>query len=582
MKLRLLLIFIVINSFFSYSLNKISPRKLEGFNILGRKVSESDRNKDFIFVGFGGYLSDQGEINFNVSIVTNNYFQFYEKLYLSILLEYQNKTSIIEEILCTSQKEKDPYSCVLPYDTAKLTKVELNDKNIKFSDEKNSKNLTIKEDQFVFSSLAQETMKDISSQNETLEYDAFNLTNIIIKNNEVRLMGKILFNNISDINHSFIFPDNGIVCFLSSDEDEITFNLTENFNEYLTGKMVKNEENFYILFLGNKNIEDLVIYSKNKGEYADLLNFGDYHEPTDKTDASTKAYFRGTINLLKKYIKFKVNITFSNLRALQSSNGSKEWEAFGKRDAIDNIDNGLVKYTITFPNTLGKSILKIESTHDFEFSDDNKSFVAIGENLNIIPKNPNLTNKEKLDFIFCTNIGNKPETTLDSFSFNFNVQEKLENLNKSKAYLNYKPMDSNERDEIQCSVENYISEYRIKCKPYKDVYTFYNSLMIKTEIKSDNGLRNLETVVNKTFYAPSNAKNYISFDYEPIYKAMEKNIHKKKGLSAGAIIAIIFATIAAISAVVFAIICLKKMGVNPPVNPKIEENIQNSSINIMK
>ena len=61
---------------------------------------------------------------------------------------------------------------------------------------------------------------------------------------------------------------------------------------------------------------------------------------------------------------------------------------------------------------------------------------------------------------------------------------------------------------------------------------------------------------------------------------MGRRASKNKGLSGGAITAIILATIAAIVAVGIAIFFLNRRPVNPPVKPVSELQLQNSSAKI--
>ena len=89
-----------------------------------------------------------------------------------------------------------------------------------------------------------------------------------------------------------------------------------------------------------------------------------------------------------------------------------------------------------------------------------------------------------------------------------------------------------------------------------------------------------EEMTNRTLIPPADSNEIIDFQYNPDINTYGRRISKNKGLSAGAIAAIVLASIAAIVAVGIAIFFLNRMPTNPPVKPTSELQLQNSSAKI--
>ena len=179
----------------------------------------------------------------------------------------------------------------------------------------------------------------------------------------------------------------------------------------------------------------------------------------------------------------------------------------------------------------------------------------------------------------------KPNYGSNSFFFNFNFpqnsEQSIEKFNKTKAYMTYIPLDKEVRDEIECSIENRTTTFVIDCNPKKDVYTFINTLKVNIpKGQSTKRLRFLASTENSTFYTPSDAEGTIEITYDPAINTFGRKASKNKGLSGGAIAAIVLASIAAIAAVGIAIFFLNRMPVNPPIKPTSELQLQNSSAKI--
>ena len=92
-------------------------------------------------------------------------------------------------------------------------------------------------------------------------------------------------------------------------------------------------------------------------------------------------------------------------------------------------------------------------------------------------------------------------------------------------------------------------------------------------------LRFLDSRENKTFFTPTNATGDIQFEYNPEVNTFARKASKKKGLSGGAIAAIVLATVAAVAAVGIAMFFLNRGPVNP-IKTSTEMNLPNSTTNI--
>ena len=105
------------------------------------------------------------------------------------------------------------------------------------------------------------------------------------------------------------------------------------------------------------------------------------------------------------------------------------------------------------------------------------------------------------------------------------------------------------------------------------------TLIIKIPKVTSGRLRFLQSEENSTFYAPKTAEGDIQFEYNPEMNTFVRKASKKKGLSGGAIAAIVLATVAAVAAVGIAMFFLNRGPVNP-IKTSTEMNLPNSTTNI--
>ena len=315
----------------------------------------------------------------------------------------------------------------------------------------------------------------------------------------------------------------------------------------------------------------------SKNSFVQFFGYGGYKKPTPNRNATSRASFKGSIYYLKYYMRFTVKIRYENSGTLEKDDDSY---AFGIRNVID-ADKGKIIYEITFPNTQGKTIIDIKSNNDFKFSDNNLNYTDIGTKIHMVTINDNITNPNDFDIpIF--DIINK-DISSEHFSIDFNVSEKLLIEKQQNAYLGYYPLDSSKKEEIECSLENKTENLRIICNPRNIIYTYYSTMIIKIpQIKSEGKLRFLQAKENSTFYASTIGEEYMDYEYNPVINTFAKKVKKNNGLSAGAIITIIFSTIGVIAVVALAIFFLNKSGNIHPQMKISDATIQNSTANIIK
>ena len=225
--------------------------------------------------------------------------------------------------------------------------------------------------------------------------------------------------------------------------------------------------------------------------------------------------------------------------------------------------------------------LGIDPPSSIEFSNDNEHFVSI--TADFIGEDLNLTNTKSLNIENFT-FSNKPNIAGNSFSFDIvpstsNSNQNVSISGKQALYLKYRSMEDSERDEIECTIENKTYYCTVLCEPKKDVYTQLKSLIIKIPKISSGRLRILQSAENSTFYAPQETEGDIQFDYNPEINTFARKASKKKGLSGGAIAAIVLATVAAVTAVGIAIFFLNRGPINH-MKTSTEMNLPNSSTNI--
>ena len=582
--------------------------------IFAMTFSFANTEKKYVLLGFDDYkeksqsTSEQASgtpsgTRFSITLksYTNDYKILNETFFLISLINYNNGTNNSEiKLECEKESAEEEttsphsYFCTIKENIDNITRVQLKNYNITDS----SNQVIISEDEILMSSFALTQKNEIQKYNDSLSFNIFNLYNINYTKNEISLYGNLDTENktFDQKFHLALNPnENPFTCsyynknsYDSRGIDMITFSTENNINDNLNGKMLiptSSDHLEYILIFTN-GTDDSIIYSTKEISSADLYGFGNYSQPSRNKNATNTATFLGTINILKKFVRFQAIITYlsdSTLRFLNEITVN----ATGIRDSESiDFDNGVVKYQIEYNNTANMTnILKIESLHDYKFSDNENNFPSSPAIISIVGYYINLTNTAQLENPVFINFGKEnPIIDRKTFSFKFGFNSPNSNIsitNKQKVFLNYTSMETSEPDELDCcSIENNTNIFTINCEPTKDVYTLLNSLIINIPaVPQNRRLRFLQNSGNNTIYAPKTASGDIQFEYNPEINTFGRKSSKKKGLSGGAIAAIVLATIAAVAAVAAAIFFLNRGPVNP-IKTSTEMNLPNSTTNI--
>ena len=590
MKLKFLLLFLIALNFSSVNNSNSLPR---------RKLDSTDNNK-LLLIGFANFVrgdfnnGNNGDLSFVMYLKKIDNTLNFTDIYFNSTVEYQDgTTNNYKGIMCNPNQDAEYYyQCSIFHRNISnnITTIAINNYTFTLSNFNRSYNFSLSEDQILLSSLAEKTIKKIETQYNDLIFQIFYLNKEPnITKNEVILYGKIDYgeghsrNNVS-FNLNLTESTNCFYYYYNYtggvESEEITFAPKNNIYSHLNGMMSEVAGSNYSILLFANNTDDLVIYSKDQITYVELLGFGNYVRQNTNENARNLAYFLGTANNLKKYVRFTATIRNTNnssLRALQATNVN----ATGDLISID-LETGLAIYDVSYYGTAGMTgNLLIISGNDYKFSNDINNFDSSAVTVIIIGQNINITNPNALIAEFI-NTMEKPTYSGNSFSFNMrfpNTTQKLNISDKQTMYLDYYNLENSERDEIDCSIENKTSYFTILCEPKKDVYTQFKTLIMKIPNLSSRRLRFLQTAGNSTYLAPLNANGDIQFEYNPEVNTFARKASKKKGLSGGAIAAIVLATVAAIAAVGIAMFFLNRGPVNP-IKTSTEMNLPNSTTNI--
>ena len=560
--------------------------------------SFANTDKKYVILGFDDYHGDESRTQFTITLksYTNNYDILSEPFFFTSLINYSNGTNnsqIKWECLNAQNIDNNTFNffyCYIQVNVSNIIGIQLNNFNIMNS----SDHVILSEDEILMSSFALE-QKDNIQKYKNLNFNVFNLYNISSTNKEIRLYGNLDNETIyQESNLTLNLNGIPIICSYyynhtkdSNSIDVISFSTQKSINDNLHGKMLipsSNSYSQYVLIFAN-GTDDSIIYSTEEISNADLYGFGNYSQPDTNKNATNTATFLGTTNILKKFVRFTAIIKYltnSTLRYLEEI----KVNATGKRDpkSID-FKNGIVKYHIDYNNTANmKNIIGIESLHDYKFSDDENNFPSTSAVIIIIGYYINLMNTAQLENPIFIDFDEKPIIDEKTFSFKFGFNSTNSNISitkKEKVFLNYSSMETSERDEIDCcTIENNTNIFTVSCEPTKDIYTLLNTLIIKVPTETQNRrLRFLQSSGNSTIHAPKTATGDIQFDYNPEVNTFARKTSKKKGLSGGAIAAIVLATVAAVAAVGIAMFFLNRGPINP-IKTSTEMNLPNSTTNI--
>ena len=451
---------------------------------------------------------------------------------------------------------------------------------------KNSTTNITKED-IVQSSLANATINNIQDQTKDISYDTFYLSNVVIENNNITLNGylnKVLYEernialNLGEKKYDLQVSNN-----------TIKFHVVQYIDEHLHGNMGTNDNITYTLIYANETINDLVYYVKPESNlFVELIGAGAFKKEA-RQNARGLIYIRGSPELLKslrKYIRFTASARnrTSKLRNLQDSK-TVNVNATGVK--ISNESSSIAIYNVTYTNSSNTNFTDLTPNNDFEFSQtedfrfpEHQITKAVNTKLNLTE-----TNTETPEEIILKK--HPYHKTPSSFEIDFNVSNPL-NLteNQTNAYMKYPiRIGSYDEEEIACTLINNVINngyYKIKCSTKNTIYALMKDLKILVPKKS-NRRRILagETNINKTLLFPDDANDIMEYEYSVEPNSFNPRANKNTGLTAGAIVAIVLATVAAVVAVGIVLFFLNRIKTTPPVlNNTNDFNMVNSTSNM--
>ncbi len=224
--------------------------------------------------------------------------------------------------------------------------------------------------------------------------------------------------------------------------------------------------------------------------------------------------------------------------------------------------------------------------NNFEFSDDEgfenpEKQITIGVNQNI---NLSDSNTELPEVIKLKDSGEHVKYNPSSFEIEFITTETLK-LSSNESIFRYpSQIGSDVMEEINCILYNRANindYYKILCSTRKSIHAILRdvSIIIKPQISSRLRILQTKNNNNKTLLFPSDADEIINYEYSAKTHDYFRT-SKSKGLSAGAIVAIILSSIAALVAVGLVFFFLRKNQTPPVIKNQPDFNVINSTSNI--
>ena len=451
---------------------------------------------------------------------------------------------------------------------------------------KNSTTNITKED-IVQSSLANATINNIQDQTKDISYDTFYLSNVVIENNNITLNGYL--NKVLSEERNIALNLGEKKYDLQVSNNTIKFHVVQYIDEHLHGNMGTNDNITYTLIYANETINDLVYYVKPESNlFVELIGAGAFKKEA-RQNAKGLIYIRGSPELLKslrKYIRFTASARnrTSKLRNLQDS---KTVNVTATGVKISNESSSIAIYNVTYTNSSNTNFTDLTPNNDFEFSQtedfrfpEHQITKAVNTKLNLTE-----TNTETPEEIILKK--HPYHKTPSSFEIDFNVSNPL-NLteNQTNAYMKYPiRIGSYDEEEIACTLINNVINngyYKIKCSTKNTIIALLKDMKILVpKLSSKRRILAGETNRNKTLIFPSNASKIMQYEYSVEPNSFNPRANKNTGLTAGAIVAIVLATVAAVVAVGIALFFLNRIKSTPPVlNNTNDFNMANSTSNM--
>ena len=551
----------------------------------------SIKTNDLLLVGFSNFINktEESKINFSFDILfkKNQSFSDYDPLFFNVTISNGTKKRDIELSCKKSDENLDDdlkYTCK---DSIDLDNIRTINASKKFLFSNKTMNFTF-DDEILESSKILESIDNIQNQTGKLDYSTFYLKNIANSKNSFTLYGNIAENLTGQVAS---FKSGEEIYKLTINENQINFIANKYIDEHLNGKICKiessDEDKYILIYMNETGIKDLAYYVNPDSKlFVEVIGAGNFTQ-INKNNAKGNLFLRGSPELLKslrRYIKFTANAIY-NGRRLKNIEKTQIINAIGEKNNSQSNEN-IVVYNVNYTGFSDSSFIALKPANNFDFSDD-KGFenpekqITKGVNQNI---NLSDSNTELPEVIKLKESGEQVKYNPSSFEIEFNTTETLK-LSSNESIFRYpSQIGSDVMEEINCILYNRINindYYKILCSTRKSIHAILRdvSIIIKPQISSR--LRILQTNTNnyKTLLFPSNADEIINYEYSAKTHDYFRT-SKSKGLSAGAIVAIILSSIAALVAVGLVFFFLRKNQTPPVIKNQPDFNVINSTSNI--
>ena len=553
----------------------------------------SVKTYDLLLIGFSKFnnptdTDDKQEFSYDILFKKNNSISEindYKFLYNNISISNGTKTEQIE-LKCSkieNSKTNDDlsYNCKHEINSiifGNITKLNASKIFLFSNGTKNFSDVKIVE-----SSLIDETINNIQNQNNVLKFGTFYLKKVSNSTNRFTVDGDIKEQFNGTLNSSVLGEE---VHALVINGTQISFYVDKYIDEHLNGKMAKIIEgddsvdyDYILIYKNESNIKDLARYiSPNSKLFVEVFGAGGFSKTTSKGNI----YIRGSPELLKslrKYIKFTARAIYNNknLRNLEETSVN----ATGVKDDNESTEN-IVVYDVDYKGLPNSNSIDLKPNNDFIFSEDNVTYderqltVDVDQDINLNESNP------EIPVVIDLKDPNEPvKYNPSSFEIEFNTS-KLK-FSSNESYFQYPTNIGNKTyEEINCNLFNKTNSndyYKISCSTSKTIIALVKDLRI-TVPQISSKKRNLQaTTNNKTFLFPQDNDKLMNYEYSAKTHDYFRR-SKSTGLSAGAIVAIILSSIAALVAVGLVFFFLRKNQSPPVIKNQPDFNVINSTSNI--
>ena len=551
----------------------------------------SIKTNDLLLVGFSNFINktEKSKINFSFDILfkKNQSFSDYDPLFFNVTI---SNGTIKKDIELSCEKSNEKLSDDLKYtceDSIDLDNIRTINASKKFLFSNKTMNFTF-DDEILESSKILESIDNIQNQTGKLDYSTFYLKNIANSKNSFTLYGNIAENLTGQVAS---FNSGKEIYKLTINENQINFIANKYIDEHLNGKICKiessDEDKYILIYMNETGIKDLAYYVNPDSKlFVEVIGAGNFTQ-INKNNAKGNLFLRGSPELLKslrRYIKFTANAIY-NGRKLRNLENTQIINAIGEKNNTQSNEN-IVVYNVNYTGFSDSSFIALKPANNFNFSDDigfenpeKQITKGVNQNINLSDSNTELPEVIKLK-----NSGEQVKYNPSSFEIEFNTTETLK-LSSNESIFRYpSQIGSDVMEEINCILYNRANindYYKILCSTRKSIHAILRDVRIIINPQISSRLRILQTNTNnyKTLLFPSNADEIINYEYSAKTHDYFRT-SKSKGLSAGAIVAIILSSIAALVAVGLVFFFLRKKQTPPVIKNQPDFNVINSTSNI--